>query len=260
VSVLAVDSPHVVFWRKTTVLTVVKPLETAADRRVVNTVGTGWTQVRMFAVCMPFVLMLLLLPSAGAAPAQEAPESKAPASKQDAPTPSKAPAAKSIEDEKLDPGMFSERTPTTPATEREEGSGAIMRMILGLVVVLGAIYGVHWFLRRYGQKRGTIAPGATDAIEVVATTPLAPNRTLHLVRVGSEMVLIGATDHAISTIGTVDAHQLATEPAGGSPEFQLALQGALAGTSNTNAGSATRPNQQTFLQRFVQNLQMMTAR
>jgi flagellar biogenesis protein FliO len=37
-------------------------------------------------------------------------------------------------------------------------------------------------------------------IDVVTTTPLGPNRSLHLVRVGEELVLIGSTDHSVTSL------------------------------------------------------------
>lgn len=167
----------------------------------------------------------------------------------------------SIENEKLDKKLFA--PPATPAKAKKSNnsSGAMARMLFGLVVVLGAIYGVHWFLKKYGQSKGTgLVGGSTDAIEVMATTPLAPNRSLHLVRVGQEMVLIGATENSISRIGAIDAQQLATQAAGGPPEFQLALQGALSGSTASRPAGMSPSSKQTFVQRFVQNLQMITAR
>ena len=35
---------------------------------------------------------------------------------------------------------------------------------------------------------------------MVATTSIGPNRTLHLVRVGEEIVLVGSTDHTVTAI------------------------------------------------------------
>ncbi len=166
----------------------------------------------------------------------------------------------SIEDEKLDSKVFGGASKDPgKAAPKPGGSGAMMRLFFGLIIVLGTIFGIHWFLKKYGQGKmsgGVIGRG--DAIEVMATTPLAPNRSLHLVRVGQEMVLIGATEQSISRIGDVDAALLAAQPVTGSGEFQMELQGALAGTQ-TRSGAASGSNQ-TFLQRFIQNLQMMTAR
>jgi flagellar biosynthetic protein FliO len=134
------------------------------------------------------------------------------------------------------------------------------RMIFGLLLVLALIYGIHWLLKKYGQGKGDArfpgGGGSTDAIEVMATTPLAAGRSLHLVRVGTEMVLIGATEQSINQLGTVDAHQLAVAAGNaGDTEFHQTLQGALNGTS-----SSMQKDDDTFLRRFVANLQLMTSR
>ena len=47
--------------------------------------------------------------------------------------------------------------------------------------------------------------GTSGVIDVVATTTLAQGRALHLVRVGDELVLVGATEQSITRLGDVDA-------------------------------------------------------
>lgn len=166
----------------------------------------------------------------------------------------------SIEDEKLDSKVFGGAPEETKKSQpKPESSGAMVRLFFGLLVVLGTIFGIHYLLKKYGQgKMSAGVLGRGDAIEVMATTPLAPNRSLHLVRVGREMVLIGATEQSISRIGDVDAAMLAAQPVTGSGDFQMELQGALAGTQTRSGASSS--SQQTFVQRFIHNLQMMTAR
>jgi hypothetical protein len=49
-------------------------------------------------------------------------------------------------------------------------------------------------------------PGAAGdgTIEVIATTPLGPNRALHLVRVGGQRFLVGVTEQSVSPLTRVD--------------------------------------------------------
>jgi flagellar protein FliO/FliZ len=82
--------------------------------------------------------------------------------------------------------------------EAESGaSGGIVRMIVGLAIVLAVIYGVYWLLKAYRKSKLTSGDGR---IEVVATTPLAPNRAVHLIRVGDELVLVGSAEQGVTPL------------------------------------------------------------
>ena len=73
-----------------------------------------------------------------------------------------------------------------------------MRTIVGLAVVLGVIYGLYWVLKQVKSSKDTAAAG--EGLETIATLPLGTNRSLHLVRAGREIVLLGAAEHAITPI------------------------------------------------------------
>lgn len=79
--------------------------------------------------------------------------------------------------------------------------GSVLRLAVGLVVVVGLIAALWWVMKRVQRSRYPGAEGrAGTAVEIVATTALGPNRALHLVRVGDQTILIGATEHAITTV------------------------------------------------------------
>jgi flagellar protein FliO/FliZ len=78
------------------------------------------------------------------------------------------------------------------------GGGSIVRTIVGLVVVLGVIYGLHWVLKKVKASKETTAAG--EGLETLATLPLGANKTLHLVRAGREIVLLGTAEQAIAPI------------------------------------------------------------
>jgi flagellar protein FliO/FliZ len=78
------------------------------------------------------------------------------------------------------------------------GSGAFVRMIVGLAVVLAVIYGVYWLLKTYGKSKRSVQ--SDGAIDVVATTVLAQDRSVHLVRLGDELLLLGSAEHAITPL------------------------------------------------------------
>lgn len=189
-----------------------------------------------------------------------------------------------FEREKLDTSAFDEEArEAEEGSSRDEGSnaGSFGRMALGLVVVIAVIYGIHWLLRRYGQSRlqgfpGTGRTGRTGIIDVVATTPLAQGRSLHLVRVGGELMLVGATDQSITPLGPVSADSLSADLDAGSGGFQSRLDGALGAVPGSTSPRGSRfrradptgPDAETegpgsgggIFGRVLTNLQMLTAR
>jgi flagellar protein FliO/FliZ len=97
------------------------------------------------------------------------------------------------------------------------GVGTIARTVVGLAIVLGVVYGLYWLLKSAGRSRGGDGSGR---IELVATTQLAPNRTLHLLRCGDEMILVGAAESGVTPLrvythdDAAAAGLLDAEPAG----------------------------------------------
>ena len=85
------------------------------------------------------------------------------------------------------------------------GGGSIVRTIVGLAVVIGVIYGVAWVLR---QVKASRAPRATGAgLATLASVPLGPNRSVHLVRAGRDLVLLGVAEHGVVPIRTYSEDQ-----------------------------------------------------
>jgi flagellar protein FliO/FliZ len=92
-----------------------------------------------------------------------------------------------------------------PASGGGPGGGSIVRTIVGLAVVIGVIYGLTWVLK---QVKAAKAPSAAGAgLETLATLPLGTNKTLHLVRAGDEVVLIGAGEGGVTPIRTYSEQQ-----------------------------------------------------
>ncbi|MEO6867493.1 MAG: flagellar biosynthetic protein FliO, partial [Gaiellales bacterium] len=174
-------------------------------------------------------------------------------------------AESSFEREKLDQGAFAKADAEAKNPDKKSGgdSGSILRMIFGLIVVIGSIFGIHMLLKKWGSSRMQGVAGRSGVIDVVATTSLAQGRALHLVRIGDELVLVGATEQSITRIGDFDPGVLgATAANSGNGEFQAMLAGSMLGnqpgvpTGMGGAGSSNEP----FLKRFMDNLRMTTAR
>jgi flagellar protein FliO/FliZ len=96
-----------------------------------------------------------------------------------------------------------ESTPLNlPSTDQSQvaagGGGGLVRTFVGLAIVLAVIYGLYWVLKQVKASRETAASG--QGLESVATIPLGPNRALHLVRAGRELVLLGVAEQTVVPI------------------------------------------------------------
>ena len=75
-----------------------------------------------------------------------------------------------------------------------------MRTFVGLAIVLAVIYGIAWVLKQV--KRSKEDRGQGTSLETTAVVALGPNRSLHLVRAGRELVLVGVAEHGVTPIRT----------------------------------------------------------
>jgi len=80
------------------------------------------------------------------------------------------------------------------------GGSGLLRTIVGLVVVIAIIYGVTWVLK--AVKRAREAQASGTALDSLATLPLGTNRSLHLVRAGDVVVLLGVSEGGVTPIRT----------------------------------------------------------
>ena len=85
------------------------------------------------------------------------------------------------------------------------GGGSIVRTIVGLAVVIGVIYGLTWVLKQVKQAKNDSASGS--GLQTLASLPLGTNRTLHLVRAGDEIVLLGSGEGGVTPIRTYSEHE-----------------------------------------------------
>jgi flagellar protein FliO/FliZ len=78
--------------------------------------------------------------------------------------------------------------------------GSFFRMLFGLLVVVGVIYGVYWILKKVKQGKEERASGS--GLSTIATLPLGPNRSLHMIRAGGEIVILGVGESGVTPIRT----------------------------------------------------------
>ena len=78
--------------------------------------------------------------------------------------------------------------------------GSLVRTIVGLAIVLAVIYGIAWVLKQVKASKEERHRGS--GLQTTAVVPLGPNRALHLVRAGRELVLVGVAEHGVTPIRT----------------------------------------------------------
>ncbi len=77
-------------------------------------------------------------------------------------------------------------------------SGGLMRTFVGLLVVVAIIYGLYWILKQVKKAKEEQASGS--GLHSLASLPLGPNRSLHMIRAGREIVLVGVAEHGVAPI------------------------------------------------------------
>jgi flagellar protein FliO/FliZ len=116
------------------------------------------------------------------------------------------------------------------------GGGGIARMIVGLAVVIGVIYGLAWVMRQVKASKEGAAEGG--GLATVSSLPLGPNRSIHLVRAGNDLVLLGAAEKGITPIRTYTEDEARRAGLLGD-EDQLALPVAVDGNGHGGKPAAT---------------------
>ncbi len=132
--------------------------------------------------------------------------------------------------------------------------GGLVRTIVGLAIVIAVIYGLYWVLKQVKASREERSSG--QGLGTLATLPLGPNRSLHLVRAGGEVVLLGVGEGGVTPIRTYGEHEaralglLAGDDDPKGPEGPAAA--ALPGVP------ATRPTMREALRRSLEDLRAKT--
>ncbi|MEW5794876.1 MAG: flagellar biosynthetic protein FliO [Candidatus Zixiibacteriota bacterium] len=85
-------------------------------------------------------------------------------------------------------------------------AAAVTKMISALALVIVAVYGGLYLLRRMMGRRYGGAHGI-NTLEVLQTTYVGQHKAISLVKVGKRSVLVGVTDNQISTLTELDAEE-----------------------------------------------------
>lgn len=76
--------------------------------------------------------------------------------------------------------------------------GSIAKTIVGLAIVLAVIFGLRWVMKHY--KAGRERKAAGTGLAQMATLPLGQNRSLHVVRAGREVLVVGSGEHGVTPV------------------------------------------------------------
>jgi len=82
------------------------------------------------------------------------------------------------------------------------GGASITRTIVGLAIVIAVIWGLAWILRQVkaGREGGRDSHPSGSGLTNIAALTLSNGRSVHLVRAGSEYVLLGSAEHGVVPI------------------------------------------------------------
>ena len=86
-------------------------------------------------------------------------------------------------------------------TQATGGSG-YLRTLVALILVVALIYAVYWVLQKVRASREESASGA--GLSALASLPLGPGRSLHLVRAGRDVLVVGVGEHGVTPIRAYD--------------------------------------------------------
>jgi flagellar protein FliO/FliZ len=113
-----------------------------------------------------------------------------------------------------------------PGVAAMSGVGVLVQGLLGLAVVLAALMGFFWFLRRISPGQ----TGAQGAVKVVGGVMLGPRERLVVVEVGETWLLVGVGGGQVSALHTMPKPPGYVPPAlGATPGFANKLKDFLPG-------------------------------
>ena len=111
--------------------------------------------------------------------------------------------------------------------------------VVGLAIVIAVIWGLYWVMRQVKTGRHTRGAPA-DGLSTVAALTIASGRSVHLVRAGSDYLLLGSGEH-----GLVPLHRYSEEEAVEAglmaPATAKDARGTRAGTPAVGMGSLRDP-------------------
>ena len=104
--------------------------------------------------------------------------------------------------------------PTGESADPFDGPAGAIDLFLKLGIVVALAYASLAVLKRYTVG----ATRATSLLQVLDSTTLAPNRSVYVVRVGEKRLVLGVTQHQISTLAELEPEAPSADPAELTPD------------------------------------------
>lgn len=92
----------------------------------------------------------------------------------------------------------------TSAYKGPSTAGTFVRMILALIIVIGLIYGVLWFIR----KKTDVVKTDDEYLRRAAYINIAPRKTIEVITLIDKAYLIGVTEDNITLLGEIEDKEL----------------------------------------------------
>ncbi len=105
-----------------------------------------------------------------------------------------------VDDKSLNEALTEAEIPVlTKVPEKSKvGDSSLQRMVLSLAVILVVAGLLMWATRRWSKEKNPI--GSQAKIQILTQFKMGPKRSLAIVHVAGESMLIGVTDHSINLI------------------------------------------------------------
>ena len=115
----------------------------------------------------------------------------------DAPAPARAPGPDTAAELGERPAFLAgRRAGGAPVREPADGAGSLLRLLVGLVVVLGTLFALAWVVRR----SGAVGPGRGGAVRVLASAAVGQRERVVLLEVGTQQLLVGVAPGSVRTL------------------------------------------------------------
>jgi len=103
----------------------------------------------------------------------------------------------------------------TPAPETWSPLETTMRAVFGLLVVLALLFVLAWLAKRFGRNSPLLA--GNNLGRVMGKIYLSPRASLHFVRAGDRILVVGVTANSVSPVAEFDADAFETSGAESAP-------------------------------------------
>jgi flagellar biosynthetic protein FliO len=149
--------------------------------------------------------------SAATAPAADtaAPAATVPAPGANAPVLN--PASPAAPETTVGGGAANRPAPAPVTMPSGSATGSLLQTLFALIVVLGVLGALAWFLKRYGPK----AMGGAAGLRVVGSLNLGGRERLLVVEIGNQWIVVGASPGRVNALATMPKQESADIPGTG---------------------------------------------